>query len=217
MVLLIAVSGKLGSGKDYIAENILCPLLGPDVAISRMAFADQIKVNVASRNDNVQLEQCLVGNKSPELRRLLQLEGTESGRDLYGPDIWVKTLETWIKLRKIRGDRLDVVLVTDCRFPNEAQWILDNGGLLIRTLAPQRNEFALQQESGGNPEIYANIATHRSETALDGFNFQYVVHNDPQDDATSQVQNVVRSYLSNHLDQSHLFNNLPGYVLRAHS
>jgi len=203
--LLIAVSGKLGSGKDYIAENLLLPLIGKTV--SKMAFADHIKINVASQDPNISLRQCLEGDKSTELRRKLQIAGTEQGRCLYGPDIWVTTLENWIRLRRLRDRNPDVVLVTDCRFPNEAKWIEDNGGLLIRVHAPSRNEVALKRESGGCNTTYTAIKEHLSETALDEYPFKYTVNNEPEFQLTvgHQIIEIVKIYVDEHLDHSNCF------------
>lgn len=191
--LLIAVSGKLGSGKDYVIENFILPLIQGHVV--RMAFADQIKVTVASRS-GIPVESCLQGDKSMELRRMLQIEGTEEGRDKYGPDIWVQTMENWIKLRKIRGEKIDAVLITDCRFENEAAWIERNGGLLIRVNAPSRNYAALVQESGGNPDAYKAIAEHISETALDSYQFTHVIDNEPGNDVRRSTTDMVLKFLS---------------------
>jgi hypothetical protein len=203
--LLIAVSGKLGSGKDYIAENLLLPLIS--TTVSKMAFADHIKINVASQEPDVSLRQCLEGDKSTELRRKLQIAGTEQGRDLYGSDIWVTTLENWIRLRRLRDRTPDVVLVTDCRFPNEAKWIEDNGGLLIRVHAPSRNEFALKRESNGCNNTYTAIKQHLSETALDEYPFKYTVDNAPEFQLTvgHQISEIVKIYVDEHLDHSNCF------------
>lgn len=203
--LLIAVSGKLGSGKDYIAENFLLPLIHG--VVSKMAFADQIKINVASQNANVDLINCLQGNKSMELRRLLQIAGTEQGRDRYHPDIWIDTLENWIKLRVLRDGTPDVVLVTDCRFPNEADWIERNSGLLIRVNANSRNEIALRRESNGNEESYNAIKNHPSETSLDDYQFTYNINNDPEmaDTVKDQICEIITQYLGQHLNQSKYF------------
>lgn len=188
--LLIAVSGKLGSGKDYVIENFILPRIPGRVV--RMAFADQIKVTVASRH-GFPVRSCLEGDKSQELRRMLQIEGTEEGRDKYGPDVWVQTLENWIRLRKIRGEEIDAVLITDCRFENEADWIERNGGLLIRVNAPSRNQAALEQESGGNLDAYHAIAGHISETALDSYPFNNVVNNEPGDDAEGAISYIMKA------------------------
>jgi len=203
--LLISVSGTLGSGKDYVAENLLLPLISNSV--SKMAFADHIKINVASQDPDVSLRQCLEGDKSTELRRKLQIAGTEKGRDLYGPNIWVTTLENWIRLRRLRDRTPDVVLVTDCRFPNEAKWIEDNGGLLIRIHAPSRNVFALKRESGGCSDAYEAIKGHISETALDDYPFKYIVNNEPEFQLTvgHQILEIVKMYINDHLDRSNCF------------
>jgi hypothetical protein len=201
--LLIAVSGKLGSGKDYVIEHfIMTHIVG---SVTRMAFADQIKVNVASRY-NVELIHCLEGQKSAELRKMLQIAGTEDGRDLYGPDIWINTLENWINLRQIRGDKLEVVLVTDCRFQNEAEWVEQHNGLLIRVNAPNRNQQALSQEANGCQKTYDSISQHASETALDSYPFKYVIQNDPKDQGVhGHVLDYLRDYCSNHDDRMNNF------------
>jgi hypothetical protein len=141
-----------------------------------MAFADHIKVSVASEA-NIPIETVLTGSKDPDIRKKLQTRGTEEGRDKYGADIWVRALDNWIKLRELRGDHSDVILITDCRFPNEAQWIEDQKGLLIRIHAPDRNRHRLNIESSGKPKVYNSIANHISETALDDYKFTYVLNN----------------------------------------
>lgn len=199
MPLVVAVSGKLGSGKDYIMENYLLPSLRELGLnhITRMAFADQIKINVASRY-GVDITKCLSGDKSPELRRMLQIEGTEEGRDKYGDNIWTDTMENWITLRAMR-DNIDVVLITDCRFPNEASWVEQKGGLLIRINAPKRNNQRLDHECHGDMTVRNSIESHSSETALDTYNFTYVVDNDPEhmDTVHSNVIDCLNRWLAN--------------------
>ena len=204
MTLLIAVSGKLGSGKDYITENFLLPLLNKNISVSKMAFADHIKINVASQ-DGVPIETVLSGSKKPEIRKKLQIQGTEEGRDKYGEDIWVKTLENWIKLRTCRGDHLDVVLITDCRFQNEALWIEQQGGLLIRTVAKDRHDIALDKEAGSDPVVRHSIETHRSETSLDAYRFKYTIDNSIGQDSESQLKEIIQTYLNCNLKHMALF------------
>jgi hypothetical protein len=192
MPVIIAVSGKLGTGKDYIIKHHILPMIKGKVC--KMAFADHIKVNVASQDPLVSLTQCLEGSKDVYLRKKLQVAGTEQGRDVYGPDIWVRTLENWIKLRQIRGDNIDVVLVTDCRFPNEAEWVTKNNGLLIRIESPIRNEEALTHESAGDTEKLLSIMEHPSETSLDDYCFAYYIQNDPDHQIRPQVQSIIEQY-----------------------
>jgi hypothetical protein len=205
--LIIAVSGKLGSGKDHVIENYILPSLNDLCNLSKMAFADHIKINVASQQQ-IPLEQCLQGKKSAELRRALQIAGTEEGRDKFHDDIWITTLENWIKLRQIRGDKLDVILVTDCRFLNEAKWVEDKGGLLIRVNALDRNEEALLEESKGNREIYVSIKNHASETQLDDYIFEYAVDNSHSSGIfllRSEIRRILERYTRAHLNRAHIF------------
>lgn len=203
--LLIAISGKLGSGKDYLMEHYFLPRVDPDAGVTKMAFADQLKINVASKT-GASLADCLSGNKSAELRRELQLEGTERGRDLYGPDIWVTALENWVRLRKIRGDQFKIVLITDCRFPNEAQWVEDNGGFLLRIEAPDRTRTRLEAESKGDPKLAASIGSHLSETALDNYSFRYKVDNSSERDTVRQeAMACLDKYLCEHPEFKDLF------------
>jgi hypothetical protein len=88
-------------------------------------------------------------------RLMLQLLGTEAGRDIIHPNIWVNALfasylkdSNWV--------------VTDVRFPNEAQAIKDRGGIVIRVDKPQLIERDFE---------------HLSETSLDNYEFDHVIDN----------------------------------------
>lgn len=93
-------------------------------------------------------------------RLMLQLLGTECGRQIIHPNIWVNALfadyekdSNWI--------------ITDVRFPNEAQAIKDKGGIVIRVNRDYQNPLM--------PEI--GIPEHLSETALDDYEFDHVIDN----------------------------------------
>ena len=95
-------------------------------------------------------------------RKLLQLLGTEAGRHIIHPNIWVNALfadyepdSNWI--------------ITDVRFPNEAKAIKEKGGIMIRVNRPQfmANGRVIVKDE------------HESETALDDYDgFDYVIEND---------------------------------------
>lgn len=174
--LKIGISGKLGSGKDYVVENFIVPKLKEACyKVAIVAFADHIKVNAAARN-NLSIET-MYGNKTPEIRKMLQIAGTEEGRDKYGSNIWIDTLDQWLTLRAMR-DGTDVFIITDCRFINEVEWVTSQpGGFVIRIEAPDRNMVRLLAESESNPEILDSIKNHRSETELDGYSFECVIDN----------------------------------------
>lgn len=202
-VFIIALSGKMGVGKDHIMSNYIVPLISQPC--SHMAFADQIKINLASRLD-LPIEQCLASEKSTDLRRALQDEGTRLGRESVHPDIWIRTLENWIRLRLMRDGQPNVILITDCRFTNEAEWVLKNNGLLIRINAPTRNQQRLEKYPEDQRQ---SIVSHISETCLDNYKFEYVIDNEPdQSDhlsLTIQLDNIINKYLSCHLNHVHYF------------
>lgn len=72
-------------------------------------------------------------------RKLLQLLGTECGREIIHPNIWVnalfadyKTFNEPSKYPNGGGGKAPRWIITDVRFPNEAQAIKDRGGIVIR-------------------------------------------------------------------------------------
>lgn len=196
-ILVIGVSGHLGSGKDYLTEHYIRPHfenIGRKVAI--VAFADAIKVEAAAKN-RVPLKT-MYNDKTPEIRRMLQKVGTEMGRNIHGPHIWIDTLKNWMEVRNMRDD-VNTFIITDCRFKNEKEWIenLSAGwhGAVIRVVAPDRNYERLGQESQGIPELFAAIAYHPSEIDLDDVVFKHVVDN------SRSCANVVSDQLKDILDQ----------------
>lgn len=163
-----------------------------------MSFADQIKINVMT-NHNVSFEDVFL-QKTQETRRLLQLEGTERGRNILGKDIWIKYFDAWSRVHKARG--IDCIITTDIRFKNELRYIKEQNGVLIKVVAPKRNESRLMHESKGDVEIYKKYKTHSSECDLDEVKdneFDIVVKNDggefDEDMFLSQMGLVIQKML----------------------
>lgn len=113
-------------------------------------------------------------------RLLLQLLGTECGREIIHPNIWCNALFSDYKPINTRvhgiylNERGNIAvpseliypnwIITDVRFPNEADAILERGGKLIRLTR--------------TTEVPEEIANHPSETALDNYNkFDYIIDN----------------------------------------
>jgi len=63
-------------------------------------------------------------NKDITPRMILQMIGTEFGRDMLGENIWIESL-------KKRSENKNIV-ISDVRFVNEAENIKNSGGILIR-------------------------------------------------------------------------------------
>lgn len=129
-------------------------------------------------------------------RKLLTLVGTDCGRNIIHPNIWVNaTMSNYKEESIIVGTQPNVEsihlekvypdwVITDLRFPNELKAIKDRGGFAIRLIRPLNlrfpKEWAEFEESGWcqtfenfnsflkqtYPKLYKSIM-HESETSLD--------------------------------------------------
>lgn len=176
---IIGFSGKLGSGKNYVAEKLFFPKLSLHKPTLCMALADHIKVDLCVKK-NIEYNK-LFFSKDAETRRLLQLEATENGRMIYGDDIWINILDKWIKLYASRG--IKRFLITDIRFENEFEYIKSLGGLNILVIATDRVTQELLKEAYGDTCKMNEISEHSSEKGLDYMKdqFDYIIYNDIND------------------------------------
>ena len=149
--MIIGISGKARHGKDTAAF-----LLQEHFAFRRLAFADVLKAACAEifGFDHAQL----YGERKEELdphwcntpRYYLQQVGVALRQ--VSADIWIHA-----GMRKITTSPLADWVVTDVRFPNEADAIRRAGGYVIRINRPDA------------PPLPAEAAAHTSETALDDY------------------------------------------------
>lgn len=103
----------------------ICNMLKEKASINVFTWADEGVIG---------MDHVLTG------REYLQWYGTESHRDIFGTDFWVDALlpkpsKHWERYEPYNQPYLnqafpdaDVVVITDVRFPNEAERILDLGG-----------------------------------------------------------------------------------------
>ena len=167
MSTIIALSGKMGSGKDYIAREIIVPWIKATGAnVVTTAFADQLKLKISAEK-LVPLAD-MMGDKNAVTRKLLQDVGTDY-RERIGTDIWIRYMERWIELRKIR-DGQQIVVITDCRYPNELEWVKSKGGVIVKINAPDRTAARVSAE---NCPV---LSEHHSENEIT-FPFDLVIDN----------------------------------------
>jgi len=163
------------SGKDTVAE-----LLVLNYGFKRMAFADGIRDALIALNpilhdghrlnEVVQMYGWDVAKAKDEVRRLLQVMGTEVGRKLIHEDVWV-----WRLFNQIDTD--ERIVIPDVRFPNEARMIKDKGGEVWRI----------------NRHNHSAVNDHVSERAMDNYMFDRVVYNDGTlDDLSDEVFMLMR-------------------------
>jgi hypothetical protein len=189
MKIIIGITGKLGSGKDYIANNVVIPVLEKYASANKdigrfmqCAFADQIKVNVMTKN-NISYTD-VYENKTSVSRQLLQKEGTDIGRK-KDKDIWIRYIDNWMKVYYHRG--INIFVLTDVRFKNEYEFVKFNQdaiSIIIKIVADKRNNERLITESGGSIALYEKISEHPSECDLDDLRddqFDLIIKNDVDD------------------------------------
>lgn len=178
---IIGITGKLGSGKDFITNNVIIPVVKKYYRFLQCAFADQLKINVMTKN-HIDYHS-VYEQKTPETRIFLQQQGTENARNL-NENIWVDYLHNWITVHHHRGG-VELFIVSDVRFKNEYEYIRNKGGIMVKVVAPERNHKRLSDESNGCEFTYKHISSHPSECDLDDIDdskYDMVIDNNPKSD-----------------------------------
>lgn len=199
--MLIGLSGYAQVGKDSVGRFLV-----EDHGFTRYAFADVLRSVLYALNPVLIVERHgwgeevgrlqevvdeatweIAKQENPEVRRLLQAMGTEAGRKILGEDVWVNAV-----FNKIEEDN---VVITDVRFPNEAQRVKAEGGYVVRV---------------NRPGVVA-VNNHPSEVALDEWGFDYTV---PNVGALEDLREITKDLIVGlHLMESKLTPSvrLPGY------
>lgn len=145
MIEVIGLTGYAQSGKDTAAGFLV------EAGWTKLAFADPLRAAVFALNPIIYSEGPSQGNaehhyvhvqdainsygyeftkaKYPEYRELLQRMGTEVGRDQFGENFWVERVTSQFK----PGGKY---VVSDVRFPNEANAVRGHGGKVFRIFRP---------------------------------------------------------------------------------
>ena len=138
---LIALSGRAGSGKSVVAQELM------DRDWDRVKFADGLKnmlrvlysmmgLNFYEVEDRI--EGDLKETPDPYLqgrspRHAMQTLGQEWGRTCISDDFWVKA---WTERARTKLKHGYSVVVDDCRYANEADAIRKIGGIVVRVDRP---------------------------------------------------------------------------------
>jgi hypothetical protein len=164
---IVGISGKKQSGKDTFAKYLI-----NNLGYTKVSFAEPIKkylyilnpLVVANDGFTTFRYQTLIDTygddiakeKFKEVRRLQQVFGTEVVRDNLGQDFWID-----LAFKKIEEQKLEKVVITDIRFPNETLAINREMGLLIKIKSNR-----LQHND-----------KHASEQDLPDYHFDRIVEN----------------------------------------
>lgn len=226
MSRLIGLGGKLRAGKDAVGDY-----LESQQGFVKLGMSDALNEALLALNPWITYEQPegvetfdvyrpplryrdihdLVGyveaKKNPEVRRLLQVLGTEVGRNMIDQDVWVKIAEK--KILDLWSQGKDVV-ITAIRFPNELDmisrlqgtsvWIerpealrIDSNGLesSTGTLTPKSKSQVRRMEA-------STISGHASENSVSEDLFDYEIQNDGTlDELYQKVDDVLSDSVLN--------------------
>ncbi len=199
--MLIGMGGRLRAGKDTFADFLVA-----DYGFQKLGMSDPLAHALYTLNPYIDLTHPgyeawaaeagwaetrtmvtryrdlndIVGyaqaKKIPEVRRLLQVLGTEVGRMQLDENIWTRAVERSIE--EIRAAEIPVIL-TGIRYENERDLIDRLGGILIwierEGAAGTASAVVRAIDDALDPQL---AAYHSSEVTLTREHFHIVVHND---------------------------------------
>lgn len=154
--LLIGLAGLARYGKDTAAQHLV-----NNHNFQCYAFADPLRdglmhiLNLSPcdfEGDRKELPLPAI-NRSP--RELMQLLGTEWGRNLVHPDLWLILAAQNLDLLARTHDSAQGFVVSDLRFENEAAFIRDRGGIVVhlkrsdaKNVNPHASEAGIAYQNG---------------------------------------------------------------------
>ena len=203
--MIVGLVGFIGAGKgtvadvlverhDYFKESFANSVKDATAAIfgwSRTLLEGDTPESRAWREQDDEFWTNKFGrNFSPRLA--LQLMGTEAGRDVFHPDLWVHTV-----LRRCENAPWNNYVIADVRFPNEINAIHEAGGIVVRVKRgpePEWYNVALKDNKKPNyhgmAQDYPDV--HFSEWAWIGSEIDFEINNNRTlDDLIERVDLLV--------------------------
>ena len=179
--MIIGISGKSGSGKDYVSnilQSILLNECGEYYTIDKFARKIKEALSVLFEINIKHFEEQSFKSKKIykdfTCRDLMILLGNHFGRASIDKDFWIDLL--------FNSNKGNNIIISDVRFKNEFKAIKNRGGLIIRVESDEYNNID-------------NI----SEKDLDGYQFDYVITNNKHlktnDSLISQLKLFCEKYI----------------------
>lgn len=161
---VIIISGKSGAGKDMLAHFMKEKLESQGKKVLTIHYGDAVKWVL---RDYYNWD----GQKDEKGRTLLQHIGTDVVRAKY-PNFWTGIVAGLVSAFE---EEFDVALIPDARFPNEVEIVMDMISNSVCVRIERKNPDG---SPWVNPAFTAEQLAHPSETSLDKYAFDYIVHND---------------------------------------
>lgn len=177
--LIVLVSGKKRSGKDYFAR-LLNEALNREfmnnpsynkMSSQKLQFADPIKEILQvtlglteTELDNLKNSDTIIEPFGKTMRQIIQHFGTNQMQSEFGKDVWVK--------QTLKRQVANVVIISDYRFLHESI-----------------SDFTIRISGGDSSD------DHISENELNDITMKYNINNDERGDLTEDVSYIVKEIL----------------------
>lgn len=152
---VIAFAGQARSGKD--TSGLIVERLGKtrQLNVQRYAFADPIRAALNAMFGIDMYSQYWIDRKEQVIpwlgkspRQIMQTLGTEWGREHVHENLWVVLAQR--KLLECANLGVDVLIITDYRFPNEGDWLEALGACVIHVDRPGQQVIASSGHASEN-------------------------------------------------------------------
>lgn len=168
---VIALIGQAGSGKTEVARHLMVNHSYHRIRFTQI-FKDMLMILGLSAEEvegSLKEKPCsLLFGQTP--RYAMQTLGTEWGRDLIHPDIWVHSWKVRVTTCLSNGYK---VVCDDCRFFNESATVYSFNGaqiwrILRRDLPPRMDHISESEKLPFNRTIKNYGSIGELKTAVDG-------------------------------------------------
>ena len=161
--VIIGIAGPARSGKDTVAEFLVAETGGYIYSLAsplKAMLHAGIGVDMSLPYWKEHKEDPIGAfGKSP--RQLLQTLGTEWGRGMVHPDIWL--IMANIRLLRSGGG----MIIPDIRFENEAQWVRDRGGQILHIRRKDDPEINPHVSEAGVAQALGETTIHNNGSLQD--------------------------------------------------
>lgn len=157
---IIALTGPKTVGKSTIAHQLVDDCFYYTKIVS---FADPIRemlrtMGVADEYlTDPNLKETPIPGINQSARHLMQTLGTEWGRNIINNQIWLWAMDRVVE--KAERSKLSAIIIDDCRFENEADWVHQNGGIVCR-VHRDGYEYGSDTHSSEKPICLSKIDLH---------------------------------------------------------
>lgn len=163
-MMYLGIAGAQGSGKDTLAGMLAGKI--PNGVVT--GFAEKLK-RIAMDVFGLSYEECYTQEGKERFnefwgmtnREILQKLGTEAMRNGFRQDIWVKFVE-----KKFLDNPDKSFVVCDVRFNDEAEFVLSQGGVIVRVIRDEAKSNLTEEQKG-----------HASEKGIDDKYVYKVIEN----------------------------------------